>query len=157
MAQQITEDEDYALQTCLLGVANILIKVRERELLSQRLSATAADILFLVNAMEEEVTPTKISRMMLRELAAITRILVHMETQGLIKRTKNLERKNQVRITLTAKGEDARTHAMKKQGATGIISTLSDAQQKQLKETLIALKEAGMKELHLSPKALIWP
>lgn len=157
MAQQITEDEDYALQTCLLDVANILVKIRERELLSQNLSATAADILFLVNAMGEEVTPSKIRRMMLRELAAITRILVHMETQGLIERTKNLERKNQVRITLTAKGEEARTQAMKNQGATGVMNKLSAVQQKQLKTTLTVLKEAGTIELRLGPKALIWP
>jgi DNA-binding MarR family transcriptional regulator len=157
MAQQITEDEDYALQTYLLDVANILVKIRERELLSQKLSATAADILFLVKAMGEEVTPSKIRRMMLRELAAITRILVHMENQGLIKRTKNLERKNQVRITLTAKGEEARTQAMKKQGATGVIARLSAVQQKQLKTSLAALKEAGRIELRLGPKALIWP
>ena len=157
MAQQIEADEDYELETEIMVVASILVKIRERELLPQKLSAMAADILFFVDAMGEEVTPTKINRMVLRELAAITRILVHMETQGLIKRARNLERKNQVHITLTAKGEEVRSQAMKKRGALGVINRLDAVQQKQLETILTVLKEAGMKELHLSTKALTWP
>ena len=67
MAQQIKADKDYTLQTCLLQVADIFIKIRERELLPQNLSATAAEILFLVDAMGEGVTPAIITRSILRE------------------------------------------------------------------------------------------
>jgi DNA-binding MarR family transcriptional regulator len=95
--------------------------------------------------------------MMLREPHTVTQILIRMEAHGLIKRTKNMERKNQIRITLTAKGEKARKQAMKLDGTTGLLAGLSAVQQKQLKSTLTALKEAGRKELHLSPKALLWP
>ena len=157
MAQQIKADKDYTLLTVVLQVADILFKIRERELLPQNLSATAAEILFLVDAMGENVTPAKITRMMLREPHSTTGILVRMEKHGLIKRTKNMERKNQIRVTLTAKGEKALKQAMKLEGTTGIIARLSTVQQKQLKASLTALKEAGKKELHLSPKALLWP
>ena len=157
MAQQIKADKDYTLQTCLLQVADIFVKIRERELLPQNLSSTAAEILFLVDAMGEGVTPAKITRMMLREPHSISGILVRMETHGLIKRTKNMERKNRIRITLTAKGEKALKQAMKLEGTSGILSRLTVVQQKQLKASLTALKEAGKKELHLSPKALLWP
>ena len=68
-----------------------------------------------------------------------------------------MERKNLIRITLTAKGEKVLSQAMKKEGSTNVLSRLTTAQQKQLKTTLSALKEAGKKELHLSPKALLWP
>ena len=157
MAQQIKADKDYTLLTFVLQVADILFKIRERELLPQNLSATAAEILFLVDAMGEGVTPAKITRMMLREPHSISGILVRMENHGLIKRTKDMERKNRIRITLTAKGEKALKQAMKLEGTTGIIAGLSTVQQKQLKASLTALKEAGMKELHLSPKTLLWP
>jgi DNA-binding MarR family transcriptional regulator len=157
MALQIKADKDYTLQTCLLQVADILFKIRERELLPQNLSATAAEILFLVDAMGDEVTPAKITRMMLREPHSVSGILMRMEKHGLLKRTKNMERKNLIRITLTAKGERVLSQAMKKEGTMGILSRLSAVQQKQLKVTLTALKEAGRKELHLSPKALLWP
>jgi len=157
MAQQIKADKDYTLFTSVLQVADILFKIRERELLPQNLSATAAEILFLVDAMGENVTPAKITRMILREPHSTSGILVRMETHGLIKRTKNMERRNQIRITLTAKGEKALKQAVKLEGTTGVIARLSAVQQKQLKATLTALKEAGKKELHLSTKVLPWP
>ena len=157
MTQQIKADKEFTLAALVMQVADILVKTRERELLPQNLSATAAEILFLVDTMGEDITPAKIGRMMLREPHTVTQLLIRMESHGLIKRTKNMERKNQIRITLTAKGEKARKQAMKLEGTTGIISRLSEVQQKQLKATLASPKEAGRKELHLSPKALLWP
>ena len=157
MVQQIKADKDYTLLTSLLQVADILFKIRERELLPQNLSATAAAILFLVEAMGEDVTPAKITRMLMREPHSISGILMRMEKHGLLKRTKNMERKNYIRITLTARGEKALRQAMKQTETAQVLSKLSAAQQKQLKTTLTSLKEAGMKELHLSPKALPWP
>ncbi|MGD0855254.1 MAG: MarR family winged helix-turn-helix transcriptional regulator [Dehalococcoidia bacterium] len=157
MAQQIKADKDYTLLTSLLQVADIFVKVRERELLTQNLSATSAAILFLVDAMGKDVTPAKISRMLLREPHSVSGILMRMEKQGLIKRAKNMERKNLIRVTLTAKGENALKQAMKKEGVKHVLSKLTEEQRRQLKQSLTALKEAGMKELNLSPKALPWP
>ncbi|MBN1376260.1 MAG: MarR family transcriptional regulator [Dehalococcoidia bacterium] len=157
MAQQIKADKDYTLLTSLLQVADIFVKVRERELLTQNLSATSAAILFLVDAMGKDVTPAKISRMLLREPHSVSGILMRMEKQGLIKRAKNMERKNLIRVTLTTKGENALKQAMKKEGVKHVLSKLTDEQRKQLKQTLSTLKEAGMKELNLSPRALPWP
>jgi len=157
MAQQIKADKDYTLLTSLLQVADIFVKVRERELLTQNLSATSAAILFLVEAMGKDVTPAKISRMLLREPHSVSGILMRMEKQGLIKRAKNMERKNLIRVTLTTKGENALKQAMKKEGVKHVLSKLSEEQRRQLKQSLTTLKEAGMKELNLSPKALPWP
>ena len=157
MVRKITADRDYTLAAQITQVADMLVKVRERELLRQKLSATAASILFLVNAMGNEVTPAKISRMMLREPHTIGGILSRMEKSGLINRTKNLERKNRIRITLTEKGEKALKKAMKLQGTAHLLCTLTNAQREQLQTALKAIKQAGIKELRLSPKALQWP
>ena len=152
MAQQIKADKEYTLITRIMQVADIFVKVRERELIPLNLSATAADILFLVDAMGEDVTPAKITRMVLREPHSVGGILLRMEKHGLLKRARDMEYKNQIRITLTAEGETALKKAMKLDGTTHILSRLSSDQQKQLRATLTALKEAGMKELHLNPK-----
>jgi DNA-binding MarR family transcriptional regulator len=157
MAQQIKADKDYTLVTQIMQVADIFVKVRERELIPQNLSATSAAILFLVDAMGQDVTPAKITRMLLREPHSISGILIRMEKHGLLKRTKNMERKNYIRVTLTAKGEKALKQAMKLDGTTHVLSNLTAAQRKELKASLTALKEAGIKELRLSPKALPWP
>lgn len=157
MAQSIKADKDYTLLTSLLQVGDIFVKIRERELLQQNLSATSAQILFLVDAMGKDVTPAKISRMLLREPHSVSGILMRMEKQGLIKRAKNMERKNLIRVTLTSKGENALRQAMKKEGVKHVMSKLTEEQRRQLKQSLSNLKEAGMKELNLSPKALPWP
>jgi DNA-binding MarR family transcriptional regulator len=157
LADQIKADKEYTLVAQIMQVADIIVKVRDRELLPQNLSSTAADILFLVDAMGEDVTPTKITRMVLREPHSVGGILMRMGKQGLLKRTKDMEYKNQIRITLTAKGQKVLKQAMKLEGTTSVFSRLSAAQQKELKSSLTALKDAGMKELHLSPKALPWP
>ena len=157
MAQQIKADKDYTLLTSLLQVSDILFKIRERELLPWNLSATSAAILFLVNAMGKDVTPAKITRMLLREPHAISGILMRMEKHGLLKRTKNMERKNLIRVTLTAKGEKALNQAMKQTGTANVFSKLTEEQRSKLKQTLNVLKEAGVKELRLSSKTLLWP
>jgi len=157
LVRKITADRDYTLAAQITQVADMLVKVRERELLRQKLSATAASILFLVNVMGNEVTPAKISRMMLREPHTIGGILARMEKSRLINRTKNLERKNRIRITLTEKGEKALKKAMQMQGTAHLLCKLTDAQREQLQTALKAIKQAGIKELRLSPKALQWP
>jgi MarR family transcriptional regulator, organic hydroperoxide resistance regulator len=157
MAVQVKADKDTTLMTLLLQVADLFIKIRERELLSLNLSATSASILFLVDAMGKDVTPAKISRMLLREPHSISGILMRMEKQGLIKRAKNMERKNLIRVTLTTKGENALKQAMKKEGVKHLTSRLTEEQRKQLKHNLSILKETGMKELNLNPKSLPWP
>lgn len=157
MAQLLKADRDTTLLTLLLQVADIFIKIRERELLSLNLSATSAAILWLVNAMGKDVTPAKISRMLLREPHSISGILMRMEKQGLIKRAKNMERKNLIRVTLTAKGENALKQAMKKDGVKNLASNLNEEQRKQLKQALTILKQTGMKQLNLNPKSLPWP
>lgn len=157
MAQQIKADKDYTLLTQLLQVADIFVKIREKELLPQNLSATAAEILFLVDAMGKDITPAKITRMIMREPHSTSGILKRMETHGLIKRTKDMERKNQIRITLTAKGKKVLKQAMDKEGTTNVLSRLTAEERSKLAKTMHILKEAGKKELHLSPKALLWP
>ena len=67
MAQQFKADKDYTLLTQLLQVADLFIKIRKGDLITQNLSAMAAEILFLVDAMGEGITLAKIGRMMLRE------------------------------------------------------------------------------------------
>lgn len=157
MTQQIKANKDYTLYIQLQQVADIFTKIRERELLDQNLSATAADILFLVDAMGEDVTPAKITRMFIREPHSISGILMRMEKHGLIKRTKNMDRKNQIRITLTAKGERALSQAIKKKGTTNVLARITPEQRSKLTKALSILKEAGKKELRLNLQALLWP
>ena len=157
MEKQIKVDKDYTLVVSIMQVADILVKVRERELLPHNLSATAAEVLFLVKAMGENVTPATITRMMMQEHHSISGILVRMEKHGLLNLTKDMERKNHIRVTLTAKGEKALNQVMKLTGTTQLLAKLTVNQRSKLEQLLTVIKEAGLKELYHRPKVLLWP
>ena len=59
-------------------------------------------LVFVLNA-KEQVTSTRISHGLFRESHTVCQLLMCMETQSLVKRAKDLDRKNIVRITLTDK------------------------------------------------------
>lgn len=69
-----------------------------------------------------------------------------MEKQGLLRKTKDLERKNIVRITLTDKGEEALRQAMKRETIVKVISFLSDKEQDCLRAHLETLRHGALEE-----------
>lgn len=157
MAPQIEADEDYTLVKQIMQAADILGKVRDRELLPQNLSASAADILFLVDAMGNDVTAAKIAKKLVCEQQSIYDLLKRMETHGLVNRTKNMKNKSLIRITLTTKGKNALKQAMKQKGTALVLARLTEERRSELKRALNDIKEAGMKELYHDPNVILWP
>lgn len=64
-------------------------------------------VLIIVQSSPEPITPMKLSRLMHREPHTISALLTRMEAQGLVKKERNLERGNWVRVSLTKKGKEA--------------------------------------------------
>ena len=129
-------DRDYNLWVLLHQVSDIIFNAREAELQQHGLPATQAEVLFVVKAIGDKVTPAQISRMMFRRPHSISGIIDRMKKAGLVKKTKNLERKNLVRITLTEKGQQAYKQALKRKSVQKIMSALSEEERKKLKSLL---------------------
>jgi hypothetical protein len=100
MVQQIKADKDYTLVTQIMQIADIFVKVRERELLPQNLSATSAAILFWWTLMGKDVTPARFPACLLREPHTFSVILMRWKNRG-DQTNKNMESKNLIRFTLT--------------------------------------------------------
>lgn len=64
-------------------------------------------VLTIVQSSPEPITPMKLSKLMHREPHTISALLTRMEAQGLVKKERNLERGNWVRVSLTKKGKEA--------------------------------------------------
>jgi DNA-binding MarR family transcriptional regulator len=64
-------------------------------------------VLTIVQSSREPLTPMKLSKLMHREPHTISALLTRMEAQGLVKKERNLERGNWVRVSLTKKGKEA--------------------------------------------------
>jgi len=68
-----------------------------------------------------------------------------MEKQGLIKRVKDMPRKNMVRVTLTKKGEETYLRTMPRLTMHETMSVLTEEERKQLWNSLQKIRERALK------------
>jgi DNA-binding MarR family transcriptional regulator len=145
-------ERDYNLWVLLHQVSDIIFNAREAELQQYGLPATQAEVLFVIKAIGDRVTPAQISRMTFRRPHSVSGIINRMTKAGLVKRTKDLERKNLVRVTITEKGQQAYKQALKMKSVQKIMSSLSEAERQKLKSLLEILRNKGLKELGIDPR-----
>ena len=69
-------------------------------------------LLFVVKTLGEQASPSEISRLMLRQRHSTCHLIDRMVKKGLLKKTKDLERKTMKRVSLTDKGEEALQKAL---------------------------------------------
>ncbi len=150
-------DRDYNLWVLLHQVSDIIFNSREEELRQYGLPATQAEVLFVIKAIGDKATPAQISRMIFRRPHSVSGILDRMAKAGLVKRTKDLHRKNWVRVTLTEKGQQAYKQALKRKSVQKILSSLSEAERQKLKSLLETLRNKGLKELGMDAKKVPLP
>ncbi|MCK4362768.1 MAG: winged helix DNA-binding protein [Dehalococcoidia bacterium] len=142
----------------LRQTSNVIVGLIEDEMrLSGKVSYTRATILFLVKAAGNRATPAEISRWIIREPHTISAILNRMQEDGLVRKVKDLERKNWVRIELTDKGEEALRQAMDIEIIGTIISSLSDEEQDILLSYLNKLRTKSFEEYRASRRKTTLP
>jgi DNA-binding MarR family transcriptional regulator len=137
-------------------------KVRQKELKDIDISMMQAAVLFILKISEPPVTPAAISRRLFREPQTVFVLLNQMERMGLVKRTKDLTRRNMVRVTLTDKGEEAQQLALQKwQVMDEIMGCLSQEEYVALEASLTkllreCLKKLGMRSPRNKAKSTKW-
>lgn len=76
----------------------------------------------------------------------MSEILSRMEKQGLVRKAKNLDRKNLVRVELAEKGIGAYNQSSRRESLHRIMSYLSDEERRQLNAILNALRDRALRE-----------
>lgn len=154
MENNATVGRERQLFLLLRQTHGLIYKAVEDELrLAGSVPYTQAAVLFVVKAIGEQATPAKISRWLIREPHTVSTLLVRMEKRGLIRKTKDLERKNQVRVTLTEKGEMALRQVMKVESTISkIMSRLPNEEQDCLRAHLETLRSKALEELRIRYK-----
>jgi MarR family transcriptional regulator, 2-MHQ and catechol-resistance regulon repressor len=107
MAKDLMKDQDYKLNTLMILTINAIIKAEDKEIQKYRISMEEAGALFITKAIGQSATPAEISRWLLREHHSVSDLLRRMNKKGLVNLTKDLERKNMIRVSLTEKGKEA--------------------------------------------------
>jgi len=144
--KDFTEDKDYELWVLLAQAREAMYKARQKELRLYNLSPRQSAVLFIIRAIGDKVTPAEISRWLLREPHSVSEIISRMEKQGLLKKVRDLYRKNLVRIELTEKGSEAYNQAIKRDSIHTIMSALSDEERRQFSTMLEKIRDRALKE-----------
>jgi DNA-binding MarR family transcriptional regulator len=124
-----------------------MVRATEKELRKAGLSMIQAAVLFFVKTARAPATPTQISRWLFREPHTVSGLLNHIEKQGLVRRVKDLERKNLVRVLITEKGEEAYRRQSEMRVVRKAMSSLSPKQRHNLMASLTTLRNEALEEL----------
>ena len=143
-------DEDVRLLTALDHTTIAIIRAREKELSQYGLTYMQAAVLFTIQAVGDKTTPAEISRRLFREPHSVSGLVSRMEKAGLVKKDKDLDRKNLIRVTMTDKGKEGYTQSTKRDSIRRIMSSLSKEERKLLKSYLKTLQKKALAELGMN-------
>ncbi len=142
-----SNDQDYALWLLLLKVRRCISKTREKELSLYDVTPEQAGVLFIVQALNSRTTPAEISRLTFREPHTVSVLISRMEKKGLVKKVRDMDRKNMIRVAITEKGQQAYDQSTQRATIHNIMSALSEAEHQQLMWLLQRLRDRALKEL----------
>ena len=150
------QDEDQDLWLLLTHARYAVFRAREKELQRYGVSPEQVGLLFVVQALGNKATPAALSRYILRQPHTVSALVDRMARRGLVKKVKDLDRKNLVRVVMTEKGQRTYELSTKRGPIHRIMATLSDDERKSFKEYLEriltkARKEIGMDRDELPP------
>ena len=154
MKKLSSDDQDFELWILLSHTRNAITKLREQELEEFNVSPQQSAILHLLETAEDNITPAKVSRRFFREPHSVSELISRMEKRGLVKRMKDLPRKNMVRIVLTDEGHDIYQRSKRaRKPVLRIMSKLSNEQREQLRLFLTILQDAAVDEIEQAYKS----
>ncbi len=156
MKRTISDLEAYDLWVRLQQTAHVTFQVREQELRHFGITHMESAVLWVVMTIgSRRATPAEIARRLFRTPHSVSQLLTRMEREGLVTRVSDLERKNQVRIVLTDKGQQAALQSNDRGSMRQMASSLSEKQRQQLmllldrllRDALVRLGKGGLPEL----------
>ncbi len=153
--QQTFADQDFDLLVALSHTTNAIVRARERELHRYSITYMQAAVLFTIKAIGDQATPAEIARWLFREPHSVSGLLARMEKAGLIVKTKDLKRKNMVRVSLTKSGEQAYEQSIKRESIHQIMASLSKEERELLRSGLRVLRKKALQELGINRRPRI--
>ena len=148
----VVRDPDRELWGVLHQAAHAIERARDDELREINISMMQAAVLYILKTVKEPITPAMLSRWLFREPHTVSAILDRMEKQGLLKRVKDMPRKNVVRVVLTEKGEEVYQRSKDWKVVPNILSCLSAEERDALRACLERLRDKAIEEHRGTPR-----
>jgi MarR family transcriptional regulator, organic hydroperoxide resistance regulator len=143
------EDEDQDLWLLLTHTRYAVFRAREKELQRYGISPEQIGLLFVVQALGNKATPAALSRHILRQPHTVSALVDRMAKRGLVKKVKDLDRKNLVRVVMTEKGQKTYELSTKRGPIHRIMNTLEKSEQDEFRSYLERILTKARKEIGL--------
>ena len=141
----------FDLWVLLSRTRDAVFKARQKELNQWNISIVQAAVLSSLYDADEKATPAKISRWIFREPQSVSEVLGRMESRGLLRKIKDLDKKNRVRVVLTEQGREMyHSKSSNAESIWNIMSCLSDEERQQMSSYLRKIQDAALKELGMN-------
>ncbi len=154
MKKHALEDRDFASWVFMARTRDAIFRNRVKELQKHNLSVRQASVLIVLEELDKEATPAKVSKWVFREPHSVSDFLKRMERDGLIKRIKDLARKNMIRVEITDKGREAVHNAKKIEPVHKIMAVLSNEEHRQLMAIMQKLWDKALEELKIEHRPI---
>ena len=150
--EKVSKAENRPLVGLLLQTRDLLINIRKKELRQYGITFEETGMILNIHMLGDKATPVELSRWSLRKHHSVTGLLERMDKKGLIKRNRDLKKKNMIRVSLTEKGQQVYQNVRKEDSIQIMMDILSSEQKKQLTQCLNILRDASLKELGIKNK-----
>ncbi|MCH8865013.1 MAG: winged helix DNA-binding protein [Chloroflexi bacterium] len=154
MKKHALEDRDFASWVFIARTRDAIFRNRVKELQKHNLSVRQASVLIVLEELDTKATPAEVSKWVFREPHSVSDFLKRMERDGLIKRIKDLKRKNMIRIEVTDKGREAVHNAKKIEPVHKIMAVLSNEEHRQLMAIMQKLWDKALEELRIENRPI---
>jgi MarR family transcriptional regulator, organic hydroperoxide resistance regulator len=143
------DDEDQDLWLLLTHTRYAVFRAREKELQRYGVSPEQMSLLFVVQALGNKATPAALARHIIRQPHTVSALVDRMSKRGLVKKVKDLDRKNLVRVVMTEKGKRTYELSTKRGPIHRIMSTLDADEKTEFRNSLVKLLAKARKEIGL--------
>lgn len=143
------EDEDQDLWLLLTHARYAIFRAREKELQRYGVSPEQVGLLFVVQALGNKATPAALARHIIRQPHTVSALVDRMARRGLVKKVKDLDRKNLVRVVMTEKGKKTYDISTKRGPIHRIFATMTEEEKKVFRVQLEKLLAKARKEIGL--------
>lgn len=150
-------DRDYGLWKLLAHTRHAMSKARQKELRQYHTFGRRSAVLVAIEALGDKATPGEISRWLFREPHSISEFLSRMEKEGLVKKVRDFDRKNQLRVVMTKRGCEVYQQSLKRESIHHIMSVLSEKECQQLRTCLQKLWDKALEELRIDTERFFPP
>ena len=148
MKDLLSSDQELELWVLLGHARSSMYKVRRKELRRlYNISPNKSIVLLSLQIIGDKATPAQISRWLFREPHSISELLSTMEREGLVRKVKDLDRRDQLRVVPTEKGRELWHQILKIESIRRMMSCLSGKERQMLKSCLLKLRNSAVKEL----------